>query len=71
MGQEHLSRELFKKNIIIIKLVLYFSKFKMCDITAQNIVYCKNELINYEDENGKFYSIVYVKLIIDVFLIMI
>lgn len=43
----------------------------MCDITAQNIVYCKNELINYEDENGKFYSIVYVKLIIDVFLIMI
>ena len=45
------------------KLIPYFGKPKMCNITAQQIITWKNELINYKDENGKQYSPVYLKTI--------
>lgn len=41
----------------------YFGKFKMCNITAQQIITWQNELIDHKDENGKPYSPVYLKTI--------
>lgn len=42
-----------KKHIIETKLVPYFGKLKMCNITAQQIITWQNELINYKDDKGK------------------
>ena len=52
-----------KKHIIETKLVPYFGKLKMCNITAQQIITWQNELINYKDDKGKTYSPVYLKTI--------
>ena len=52
-----------KKHIIETKLVPYFGKLKMCNITAQQIITWQNELINYKDDKGKSYSPVYLKTI--------
>ncbi len=49
-----------KKHIIDKKLVPYFGKLKMCNITAQQIITWQNELINYKDDKGKPYSPVYI-----------
>ena len=54
---------LTKKHIIETKLVPYFGKLKMCNITAQQIITWQNELINYKDDKGKTYSPVYLKTI--------
>ena len=42
-----------KEHIIRSKLLPYFGKLKMCNITAQQIITWQNELMNYKDENGK------------------
>ena len=52
-----------KEHIIRAKPIPYFGKLKMCNITAQQIISWQNELTNYKDENGKFYSPVYLKSI--------
>ncbi len=52
-----------KEHIIQTKLMPYFGKLKMCNITAQQIITWQNELINYKDDNGKPYSLVYLKTI--------
>lgn len=52
-----------KSNIIRSKILPYFGKLKMCNITAQQIRTWQNELINYRDENGQPYSPVYLKTI--------
>lgn len=52
-----------KEHIIQTKLIPYFGKLKMCNITAQQIISWQNELIKYKDENGKPYSPVYLKSI--------
>ena len=52
------------RNILLIKkLVPYFGKLKMCNITAQQIITWQNELINYKDDKGEPYSPVYLKTI--------
>ena len=50
-----------KEHIIRTKLVPYFGKLKMCNITAQQIITWQNEMINYKDEHGKPYSPVYLR----------
>ena len=52
-----------KEHIIRTKLLPYFGKLKMCNITAQQIIIWQNELLNYKDKNGKPYSPVYLKTI--------
>ena len=52
-----------KKHIIETKLVPFFGKLKMCNITAQQIITWQNELINYKDDKGKPYSPVYLRTI--------
>ena len=52
-----------KEHIIRTKLIPYFGKLKMSNITAQQIITWQNELINYKDENGKPLSPVYLKTI--------
>ncbi len=50
-----------KEHIIRSKLLPYFGKLKMSNITAQQIITWQNELINHRDENGKPYSPVYLR----------
>lgn len=52
-----------KEHIIEKKLLPYFGKLKMCNITAQQIITWQNTLINYKDDSGKPYSPVYLKTI--------
>ena len=52
-----------KEHIIRSKLLPYFGKLKMSNITAQQIITWQNELMNYKDENGKALSPVYLKTI--------
>ena len=52
-----------KEHIIQKKLIPYFGKLKMCNITAQQIITWQNKLINYKDDKGKPYSPVYLKTI--------
>lgn len=52
-----------KDNIIKGKLIPYFGKIKMCNITAQQIITWQNTLLNYKDERGKAYSPVYLKTV--------
>lgn len=52
-----------KEHIIRSKLLPYFGKLKMCNITAQQIITWQNELLNYKDEKGKPYSPVYLKTV--------
>ncbi len=52
-----------KEHIINTKLLPYFGKLKMCNITAQQIISWQNEMINFKDGNGKAYSPVYLKTV--------
>lgn len=52
-----------KEHIIRTKIIPYFGKQKMSNITAQQIITWQNELMNYKDENGKTLSPVYLKTI--------
>ena len=52
-----------KEHIIRSKLLPYFGKLKMSNITAQQIITWQNELMNYKDEKGKPLSPVYLKTI--------
>ena len=52
-----------KEHIIRTKLIPYFGKLKMSNITAQQIITWQNELMNYKVENGKPLSPVYLKTI--------
>lgn len=52
-----------KDHIIRTKLLPYFGKLKMSNITAQQIITWQNELLNHKDENGKPYSPVYLKTV--------
>lgn len=52
-----------KDHIIRTKLIPYFGKLKMCNITAQQIITWQNELLNHKDEKGSPYSPVYLKTI--------
>ena len=50
-----------KDHIIRTKLLPYFGRLKMCNITAQQIITWQNEMLNYRDKNGKIYSPTYLK----------
>ena len=52
-----------KEHIIRTKLLPYFGKLKMCNITAQQIITWQNEMLNHKDENGKPYSPVDLKTV--------
>lgn len=52
-----------KEHIIRTKLLPYFGKLKMCNITAQQIITWQNELLRHKDKNGKPYSPVYLRTI--------
>lgn len=50
-----------KDHIIRTKLLPYFGKLKMCNITAQQIITWQNEMLNHKDENDEKYSPVYLR----------
>ena len=50
-----------KDHIIRTKLLPYFGKLKMCNITAQQIITWQNEMLNHKDESGDKYSPVYLR----------
>lgn len=52
-----------KEHIIRTKLLPYFGKLKMCNITAQQIITWQNEMLNHKDEKGQPYSPVYLKTV--------
>ena len=52
-----------KDHIIRTKLLPYFGRLKMCNITAQQIITWQNEMLNHKYENGKPYSPVYLKTV--------
>ena len=52
-----------KQDNIRTKLLPYFGRLKMCNITAQQIITWQNEMLNHKDENGKPYSPVYLKTV--------
>ena len=52
-----------KDHIIHTKLLPYFGKLKISNITAQQIITWQNELLNHKDEKGKPYSPVYLKTV--------
>ena len=52
-----------KEHIIRTKLLPYFAKLKMCNITAQQIITWQNEMLNHKDEKGQPYSPVYLKTV--------
>ncbi|MCD7771845.1 MAG: site-specific integrase [Oscillospiraceae bacterium] len=52
-----------KEHIVRTKLLPYFGKLRMCDITAQQIIKWQNTLIEEKDENGKAFSPVYLRTI--------
>lgn len=52
-----------KDNVVQTKIMPYFGKLKLSNITAQQIVAWQNKLLAYRDENGKPYSPVYLRTI--------
>ena len=50
-----------KDHIIRTKLLPYFGKLKMCNITAQQIITWQNEMLNHKGEKGEKYSPVYLR----------
>ena len=52
-----------KEHIIRSKLLPYFGKLKMCNITAQQIITWQNEMLNFKGKKGKPYSPVYLKTV--------
>ena len=53
-----------KEHIIRTKLVPYFGKRRLSDITSKDVLKWQNEMIDYRDEKGKPYSPVYQCIII-------
>ena len=52
-----------KEHIIRSKLIPYFGRLKLSNITPQQIITWQNELLNYRDAQGKPYSPVYLRTI--------
>lgn len=52
---------LTKEHIVRTKILPYFKKLKMNEITAADVIKWQNELIAYKDENGVGYSMTYRK----------
>lgn len=52
---------LTKEHIVRTKILPYFKKLKMNEITASDVIKWQNELIAYKDENGVGYSMTYRK----------
>ena len=52
-----------KEHIIRTKLLPYFGKLRMSQITAQQIITWQNKMIEYRHEHGKPYSPVYLKTV--------
>jgi integrase len=50
-----------KEHILRTKILPYFSRRKMSDISLKDVIAWQNEMINHRDENGKPYSPVYLK----------
>lgn len=50
-----------KETILKKKLIPYFGKRRMCDITSHDILTWQNQMMEYRDENGEGYSPVYLK----------
>ena len=50
-----------KEYIINHKLLPYFAKRKICEITPKEVIAWQNEMLNYKDEKGNAYSPVYLK----------
>ena len=50
-----------KDSIIEKKLIPYFGKKRLSEIQPKDIIAWQNEMINYRDENGKPFSLVYLK----------
>ena len=50
-----------KDHIIRTKLLPYFGKLKICNVTAQQIITWQNEMLDHKDESGKKYSPVYLR----------
>ena len=54
---------LTKESIIQKKIVPYFGKRKLCDITAKDVIEWQNEIRNLTDKGGKNYSSTYLKTV--------
>ena len=54
---------LTKESIIQKKIVPYFGKRKLCDITAKDVIEWQNEIRNLTDKGGKSYSSTYLKTV--------
>lgn len=52
-----------KENIITKHLIPYFGKFRICDITAKNVIDWQNEMRKQQNKNGDKYSPTYLKTI--------
>ena len=50
-----------KEHILYKKLVPYFGKRKMSEISSKEVMAWQSEMLNYRDKNGKPYSPVYLK----------
>lgn len=54
---------LTKESIIKKKIVPYFGKKRLCDITAKDVIIWQNEFRNLTDSDGKTYSTTYLKTV--------
>ena len=54
---------LTKESIIKKKIVPYFGKKRLCDITAKDVIMWQNEFRNLTDSDGKTYSTTYLKTV--------
>ena len=52
---------LTKEHIIRTKILPFFGKLKISEISTKEIITWQNEMLNHKDENGKPYSPVYLK----------
>ena len=50
-----------KEHIIRTKLLPYFGRLKICNITAQQIITWQNEMMDHKDKHGNGYSPVYLR----------
>lgn len=50
-----------KEHIIQKKILPYFAKKRICDITPRDVIAWQNEMMNYRDSKGKGYSQTYLK----------
>lgn len=54
---------LTKENIIKKKILPYFEKRRLCDITAKDVINWQNEIRNLTDKSGNTYSLTYLKTV--------